>query len=71
MTSTAGEVEANPLQFYVIIHDQLNKGIVERVEDMDEKPDIFHHLPHRAVIQQDKEAIKIVSCLIYDAPDPH
>ena len=52
-------------EYDAILHEQLDKGIIERVEDSDETPGMIHYLPHHAVIRQDKETTKVR--LVYDA----
>ena len=55
------------LQSYdATIKDQLNKGIVEEVDDMDQPvPGATHYIPHHAVIRQDKSTTKLR--IVYDA----
>ena len=52
-------------EYDAILHEQLDKGIIERVEDSDETPGMIHYLPHHAVIRQDKETTKVR--VVYDA----
>ena len=52
-------------EYDAIIHDQLKKGIVEVVEDMDNTPEMIHYLPHRAVIREEKKTTKVR--VMYDA----
>ena len=46
-------------EYDAILHEQLDKGIIERVEDSGETPGMIHYLPHHAVIRQDKETTKV------------
>ena len=46
-------------EYDAILHEKLDKGIIERVEDSDETPRMIHYLPHHAVIRQDKETTKV------------
>lgn len=50
------------LSFAISLH---GKGIVERVEDLKDTPEMMHYLPHHAVVRQDKETTKIR--VVYDA----
>ena len=52
-------------EYNAIIHDQLEKGIVEVVEELDDTPKMTHYLPHHAVIRQDKKTMKVR--IVYDA----
>ena len=52
-------------EYDAILHEQLDKGIIERVEDSGETPGMIHYLPHHAVIRQDKETTKVR--VVYDA----
>ena len=52
-------------EYDAIIHDQLDKGIVEKVGQPDDMPGRIHYLPHHAVIRQDKEMTKLR--VVYDA----
>ena len=52
-------------EYNAIIHDQLEKGIVEIVENLDDTPKMIHYLPHHAVIRQDKNTTKVR--VVYDA----
>ena len=52
-------------EYDAIIHDQLDKGIVEKVGQPDDMPGRIHYLPHHAVIRQDKETTKLR--VVYDA----
>lgn len=47
-----------------VIKDQYNKGIIERVYDID-KRDNIHYLPHHCVLRDDKETTKLR--VVYDA----
>ena len=48
-----------------IIQQQLQKGIVEIVENLHTVPGRVHYLPHHAVIRRDKETSKVR--VVYDA----
>ena len=50
-----------------IIQNQLNKGIVQKVEDTEEPTGSskVHYLPHHAVVRQDKQTTKLR--IVYDA----
>ena len=48
-----------------IIRQQLERSIVKEVKDPEVAPDVTHHLPHQAVIRQDKETTKVR--VVYDA----
>lgn len=52
-------------EYNAIIQDQLDKGVVERVDQSDTTPRKIHYLPHHAVIRQDKETTKLR--VVYDA----
>ena len=52
-------------EYDAILHEQLDKGIIERVEDSSETPGMIHYWPHHAVIRQDKETTKVK--VVYDA----
>ena len=52
-------------EYDTIIHDQLERGIVEVVEDPDNTPKMIHYLPHHAVIRRDKKTTKVR--VVYDA----
>ena len=52
-------------EYDAIIRDQLEKGIVERVQSMEGEPDKIHYLPHHAVIRRDKDTTKVR--VVYDA----
>ena len=53
------------LEYDAIIRDQLEKGIVERVQPMEKEPDKIHYLPHHPVIRRDKDTTKVR--VVYDA----
>ena len=62
-------MQQNPevLQEYdVIIRDQFERGIVEKVADSELASDMTHYLPHHAVIRRDKETTKVMM-VVYDA----
>ena len=46
-------------EYDAIIHDQLEKGVVEVVDDLDDTPKVIHYLPYHAVIRQDKKTTKV------------
>ena len=52
-------------EYNAISLDQLDKGIVERVNQSADMPGKIHYLPHRAVIRQNKETTKVR--VVYDA----
>ena len=52
-------------EYNAIIHDQLDKGIVEVIKDPDNTPETIHYLPHHAVVRQDKRTTKVR--VVYDA----
>ena len=52
-------------EYDAIIHDQVNRGIVEAVQDADDNSVEVHYLPHHAVIHRDKMTIKLR--VVYDA----
>lgn len=52
-------------EYDAIIHDQLERGIVEVVKDLDDTPKMIHYLPHHAVIHRDKKTTKVR--VVYDA----
>ena len=53
------------LECDAIIREQLEKGIVERVQPTEKEPEKVHYLPHHAVIWRDKDTTKVR--VIYDA----
>ena len=52
-------------EYDAIIHDQLSKGMVERVSHSTNILGKVHYLPHHAVICRDKETTKVR--VVYDA----
>lgn len=52
-------------EYDAIIQDQLEKGIVERVQPTEKEPDKVHYLPHNAIIRYDKNTTKVR--VVYDA----
>jgi len=52
-------------EYNAIILDQLDKGVVERVDQSDTTPWKIHYLPHHAVIRRDKETTKLR--VVYEA----
>jgi hypothetical protein len=51
-------------EYNAIIQDQLERGIVEVVEDLGDTPKMVHYLPHHAMIRQDKRTTKVR--VVYD-----
>ena len=45
--------------------NQIQKGIVEKVQPAEVKAERIHYLPHHAVIRRDKETTKLQ--VVYDA----
>ena len=61
-------MQQNPdvlIEYNSIICDQLEKGIVEEVNDSEVELGVIHYLPHHAVIRHDKETTKVR--IVYDA----
>ena len=52
-------------EYNAIIQDQLNRGIVEQVENTEHTGEAVHFMPHHPVIRQDKTTSKIR--IVYDA----
>ena len=52
-------------EYDAIIHDQLNRGIVETVQDAENESVEIHYLPHHPVIHIDKMKTKLR--VAYDA----
>ena len=53
------------LEYDAIIREQLERGIVERVQPTEQEPENVHYLPHHAVIRRDKDTTKVR--VVYDA----
>eukprot|EP00112_Aurelia_sp_Birch-Aquarium-sp1_P003379 Seg1377.3 transcript_id=Seg1377.3/GoldUCD/mRNA.D3Y31 product="hypothetical protein" protein_id=Seg1377.3/GoldUCD/D3Y31 len=51
-------------EYDAIIKEQLDKGIIERVTEM-EQPSRVHYLPNQAVVREEAETTKV--CVVYDA----
>ena len=43
------------LEYDAIIREQLERGLVERVQPTEQEPENVHYLPHHAVIRRDKD----------------
>ena len=52
-------------QYDSVIREQLNKGIIESVQDSTPVTHPVHHLPHHAVVRDDKKTTKLR--IVYDA----
>lgn len=52
-------------EYNTIIHSQIQKGIVEYVDDSKCQSNTIHYLPHHPVVRRDKDTTKVR--VVYDA----
>ena len=52
-------------EYDATIKDQLRRGIVERLDPLEECPDLIHYLLHQEVVRRGKETTKVR--VVYDA----